>query len=488
MHRRLLRFYVALALVVPLATTTAIAAPAAPPTGLKGQITDFRGTAMKDASVTVWKDAGQAAAPTVSTDANGRYVIPRLKAGEYLLQVEPRHGRVARTTYSGRKGSSDKATSVFVVPNKMTAANIRMLAAGTVTGKVLDHRGRPLPNVTVESDGLAPLENASFAVGARPVSWTTPESTETDRNGSFSLSGLPQGKQKLRLSFNTYTVTKNISVKPGASVSIGRVKLPKFSGSIRGKINLSNTAMGESAAILLDAAGNQIDFEQTNGLVRFNGLAPGNYTVLVYGTGISRKVTVKAGKTTVFPTITGKLSTLTGKLKTTRNDVYYSVTAFDRFGRSHAQYIRGGRTYTLRGLGTGAYKIQVRATSYTPKSSPFGVNEVVSDFHTIKIAKSGRTYKKNLTHDLRGRTVSGKILNPAKGSPARSVSVWVEATTKTASQMRGYYVKKDGTFSIPGLGSARAHYTVHDKFNRVLRQGVIKAGKKPVKLGTLRLS
>lgn len=42
MHRRLLRFLVALALVVPLATTTAIAAPAAPPTGLKGQITDFR--------------------------------------------------------------------------------------------------------------------------------------------------------------------------------------------------------------------------------------------------------------------------------------------------------------------------------------------------------------------------------------------------------------------------------------------------------------
>ena len=138
---------------------------------------------------------------------------------------------------------------------------------GTVTGRVINAAtGAYLEGVEVAISGLLPAL--------------------TDRNGAFSISGVPVGPQQIRASYTGLEVgTKAVEVRAGRSVEV-TVTLQSGEVTMLGKFIVSTSREGEAAAIVkqrnaeqivnvvsMEAFGNVADGNVGNFIVRLPGVA-----------------------------------------------------------------------------------------------------------------------------------------------------------------------------------------------------------------------
>ena len=162
------------------------------------------------------------------------------------------------------------------------------------------------------------------------------------------------------------------------------------------------------------------------------------------GTNISKKVTVKAGKTASFGTITrAKLTTIKGVVKTSAKkpaaDAY--VVVLDARGDVAAQAITNSKGhFSVAGLVSG---------SYTVMASLYGSKDYTA---TVKVkAVKGKGLTKNITL-AKGSTVTGYVKHGAKGVANIGVMIGLSYATTDVH----------GKYTLTAVAPGRQTVTVVD--------------------------
>lgn len=135
-----------------------------------GRVVDETGKAIPRARVSASRGERVIDAAQALSDETGRFTIPALSNGGYMLFVID----------SEHAPASPLPVKVAGAP--VTDLEIVMRAGGFISGVVLDIAHRPAPFAAVQAIG--------FGAGGRPV----PRDVTCDRNGRFEMGGLVRGK------------------------------------------------------------------------------------------------------------------------------------------------------------------------------------------------------------------------------------------------------------------------------------------------------
>jgi len=120
-----------------------------------------------------------------TTDERGEFKIPGLEPGIYFVAQLERSGYVA-----DGKANWDKTTIKVVAGQDTKDVVLRMLAAGAITGKIVDSDGDPLRSVDVVA--------TASSRGAPRAYQAQPGRAATNDLGEYRIADLPPGKYILR--------------------------------------------------------------------------------------------------------------------------------------------------------------------------------------------------------------------------------------------------------------------------------------------------
>ncbi|WP_138067664.1 carboxypeptidase-like regulatory domain-containing protein [Cellulomonas rhizosphaerae] len=389
------------------------------------------------------------------TDATGTYAATYVTPGTYVAQVYAYNANYL-TTYSGNTVREPDAKPITVTSGATAAANISVVASAVVTGKVVDAKGRAVKGVSVAGTNLS---RAGYA------------NAQTDATGHYVLRGLATGTVQV----TTYrtagganlTASVKVAAKQGSVKAAKTLKL-KAAGSakITGKIKTSGSAVANQGVSLLSSKKVTLANARPSksGKVTFAGLKAGTYTVVVDGTNITKKVTVKAGKTKSFGTIArAKLTTIKGVVKSSAKKPVAAAYVYvvDAYGTiaGQAQTNTKGR-YAVKGLVSGKYTVYVTPTD--------GSRDYAA---AVKItASKGKNVARNINLS-KGSTVSGVVKHGAAG--VEGVTVWVGAAQATTDA--------HGKYTITGVAPGKTAVYVSDPYTGGYRDAVkkivVKKGK-----------
>lgn len=234
---------------------------------------------------------------TPTTGQVGGYVLDHLPTpGAYVITFSaPGHGTVTRIF---DLGVGAKATK--------TGFDTTLVAGvGSVTGRVLDMKGRPLGNVTVTVGGAS----SAIAVTAPTTKTLTGGAT-----GTFVINGLPApGSYTLTAQMDGYlpaTVPFNLS--DGSTAQTVTIHLSQGVGSLKGRVTgpcpqkycAGATVTATNGSAVWTTAVSGPSAELPNGGYLFTGLTPGTYSVTVSAAGMKQQtsiVTIRAEQMTIQP-------------------------------------------------------------------------------------------------------------------------------------------------------------------------------------------
>lgn len=467
---------------------------------VEGHVVDHKGNPV--AGVNVVMTFNGKTLPSAKTDVDGHYAFTRVKPGVHLLWSEARSDYGIETYYGGTVNRRD-ARRVHVVAGETYIADITMAAVGSVTGRLVDSKGRGRRYVDAHSSyPWGYEEDNNGRLGSRRQALVG----STKKGGHFTFPDVLEGRQDIQFqvfpdefgiktSLSIYYIYAPANVRAGRTVDLGTLRLPKFNGTIRGTVKLSNTHRGSFYSVVLrNSRGHQVAAAPVNsrtGEVRFTQVPAGKYRVEIPGVGIARSVVVKSGKVAQFKSVNARLSTLTGKITATRKNARNCVRYEDKFGHGDYHCLSGNGTYSLRGLGVGTHRVYVSG-SYSPGSgrewgrAPY-FNDSVRKSFLVKVRKNGSIVRKNIEIDTYGRTVTGRISPQGRGAEVVYVALAVGGEPDYPLQQRITRADKDGAFKITTVGPQKGRYLLVDKFGLVIAEGKIKRGVKDVRLGTIKV-
>jgi beta-lactamase regulating signal transducer with metallopeptidase domain len=153
---------------------------------VQGQVVDARsGRPVPGAAVEISR--GDRSQRALTTD-EGRYEVRGVAPGEYNVRVQAR-GYIAAEY--GQRYATERASTVDVRGGRFTTGiNVRLEAAGAVTGRVFDDRGEGLPGVEVEL-----LVDRHMPDGIRPVGVGFAQS---EAEGAFRFGDVLPGEYYVR--------------------------------------------------------------------------------------------------------------------------------------------------------------------------------------------------------------------------------------------------------------------------------------------------
>ena len=127
---------------------------------------------------------GPVEATTTTTGSDGRFYFPNLRPGAYEISVR-RDGFAPAEV--GQKWPGGPGVPIQVRPGQpVPEVTVRMVAAASISGRVADSNGQPLPNAQVQA--LKSTFQGELRV-LIPV-----QQVRTNANGDFRLYGLPAGR------------------------------------------------------------------------------------------------------------------------------------------------------------------------------------------------------------------------------------------------------------------------------------------------------
>jgi hypothetical protein len=149
---------------------------------VSGTVRDARsGAAIAGARITLDSSSGNAQSantlkPVTTSDAAGQFSFPNTEPGQYRLIVQV--NGYARLEY-GQKLSAGQGMPIRLAPGqKISGIDMRLVATGTVSGRVLDSNARPAVHVPVRLAQSAYDANAQHYLNVRL-------STQTDDRGEY---------------------------------------------------------------------------------------------------------------------------------------------------------------------------------------------------------------------------------------------------------------------------------------------------------------
>lgn len=233
------------------------------PGAVVGRVTDAA-SAAPVANATVSSSAG-----TDVSDADGRYRLPNVPAGEL------------RVTTSAA-GYANDSRVVTVAAGTETVLDIGLVVPGDVTGRVTD---------AATGDGIA-----GAAVGYPGGS------TVTDAGGAYSVNGLPAGSRTLTFGATGYTSAERTVIVPAGASVTQDVALDPISTFIAGEVRSATSGDPLSSATVNVSPGALSATTDAFGRYRIDA-PPGTYTVTASAVGhtsSSGSVLVTAGSYTTL--------------------------------------------------------------------------------------------------------------------------------------------------------------------------------------------
>jgi protocatechuate 3,4-dioxygenase beta subunit len=216
--------------------------------------------------------------PHARTDAEGRFAL----------------GGLARETYEVALAGDHREMLLLLDAARVPAgaSGIRLVAGrgGTLTGRVVDQDGRPVPGAEVDAD---------------PATQGIARNDETDDDGRFSIDGLfPEVAYELEVEIEGYVRRSVSGVRAGGDpVEIRIVRGLEVTGRVLGP---DGEPMREASLTLWPEDGRRVETETDGeGAFRARGLPPGRYHVHVLTSGPDDEIlsfdggVVEAGATDV---------------------------------------------------------------------------------------------------------------------------------------------------------------------------------------------
>lgn len=127
--------------------------------------------------------------PTASTDADGRFVMENVEAGQYRLTAE-RNGYV-RGEYGARKPQHTGTPVMLKSGDSLTNLEIKLVRHSVVSGRITDEDGDPVQSAQVQ------LMRISYPRGRRQLLPATGGGASTNDLGEYRMFGIPPGKYYL---------------------------------------------------------------------------------------------------------------------------------------------------------------------------------------------------------------------------------------------------------------------------------------------------
>ena len=323
----------------------------------------------------------------LNADASGAYSLRGLPGGSYNIQIYGTGNYISQ--WYNNKASRTVADAVSVTEPEILTLNDALLAkGGTITGKIKS------------AATLAGILNSYvYVYDAVTNEWVA--SASADASGAYSTTGLPSGNYKVFAAANGYvskpysilanqTVGDTVTVTSPNATALADILLAK-GGTISGQVRDAATQAG--------AAGIRVDVEDAvttayvtsgytdaSGGYLLGGIPAGNYLVLFSGPGTgsyisqwyNNKATETAGNavsvaaestTHLDDALLQKGGALSGTVKdaTTLSGVEnLPLYAFDALSNALVASAVTDATgaYSLAGLPSGSYKVQVYGTGY----------------------------------------------------------------------------------------------------------------------------
>ncbi|MFI6762823.1 carboxypeptidase regulatory-like domain-containing protein [Micromonospora sp. NPDC050417] len=278
------------------------------PTGtVQGRLTDQAGNPVAQASV--YLDAGPFFyfAPGATTDADGRYSITHVPAGEVTLQFVKFPFRV----WAHQEHGQAAAKRFTLRGNQTLTVDESLLPTGTLTGLITDAEGNP----------------ARTSVVAHEVDGDGNYNTSTGADGRFSLT-VPAGRWRVELNVHQWVpgkideaAGKIFRVAAGQSVEVNDSLRP--TGALRVELRTGGSGVDQYSFALWHG-GTKVAFANgTNvGSRTFEDLLPGDYLFSYdeyFAPGTLRMenavpVKVRAGRTRTLEVTHPARSTLSGRV------------------------------------------------------------------------------------------------------------------------------------------------------------------------------
>lgn len=318
---------------------------------IAGRVTNGDDEGLQD--VTVRVTAGPSTGQSVTTDADGDYVIEDLPVGTYALSF-------TRTGYASRT-----ITGVDVSNLHTTELNVTLTENPTGTG-VLSGTVRDSDTSTALSGVTVRLVQGGAIL----------QTDTTGSDGGYAFSGLLTGNYTVRFSRTGYQTRElTAAVSQGQTTTLNTELVPTDStetGTVTGLVRDNGGRPIQSALVELEVGGETLTARtDPDGRFRFEEVPVGTYDITASAVGLldnAQRVTVNAGATssiTFTLTPTGDTGTLTGVVYNPSGLPLQAVVTLVAGPQvSDSRNTSSNGRFTFTGLPPGTYVLEARAARY----------------------------------------------------------------------------------------------------------------------------
>ncbi len=470
-------------------------------TGPRGSIS---GNVLKSDGATVITDAlisvhahgitpGASSLGTYVSQSDGSYTISGLAPGTYKVQANNNQEPGYISKYYDNKFNWDQADTVIVVGGETTPnINFTLETGGTIRGTVLKEGGGVITDVQLH-----------VGAGTETGIWRSTTISQVD--GSYEISGLPDGQYRVEANFHTLGYDRKyynnvyrwdqatlITISGGNVVENIDFALGP-GGGISGYV-YAQDGVTPLANVCVNVSSSAPDFNQVVGWGRtgpdgsfsFGGVPVGNVYIRthatcggnnaayidewyaiggsVYDGNNATPVLIQAGQMTNGLTFTldtgGIISGYVYKADGTTviTDALISVHAHGTSFGAGTNVSQVDGSYTITGLPPGEYRIQANNNLAAGYVTKYYNNKYNWDQADLVVISAGETIT-NINFNLEtGGSISGFVFQSDGTTPIQNARVYAMDTN--FQYIGGDYSGTDGSYQINGLAAGNYYLAV----------------------------
>jgi hypothetical protein len=477
---------------------------------ITGTVTDASGN-VDGARVEVFDatDTDSSVSAPVIASSTGSYVVPGLASGSYIVEAIPPVNSADVAEYSGNVGDPYTATPVSVTsPGVSAGNNIKLVAGGTVSGKITNSGGTAVGGVNVDVDDASgnvvyssqTAADGTYAVtGVAPGTyWVNIDATQTDQQNKTNYASQWFGA--------TSGASNSLEESSASAVTVTSANTTTISQALANGGELTGTIKDAGSSdplsgdiVVYDAAGSPTEYGDESdvgptvsapGVYTIYGLPAGSYYVYFsgdndwetysggtfsavhdasgyYGTGgpqpsvpTASAVSVSANNTATANVSLPASASIQGIVTSGGNPVSgIAVGLYDAAGNPVPAAAQTGLDgiYEVQGLLPAAYKVGFSAGSNLAFQFYNGVS-------TLAAATAVTTTTGQITKGINATLSTGGLITGTVTDAATAKvlpDVVVDLLDAQGNLVESAFSRQDGTYTLAGVPTG-AYYVEFD--------------------------
>ena len=381
-----------------------------------------------------------------NTDASGSYVLQGLAPGTHLIWTDTERTTYIRTFYGDVIRWNDADWIIIDGKEQVNGIDLNLEQGSTISGRALDgETGRPLSGLNVR---------------ARLVNGNDYASDDTGLDGTYTLSGIPEGMQEIIVNGRGYIEERiDLEIEGRSVIQDFDISLT-LGGAVSGTVIDGDTGF-PLANLELHAErlndGHHVAWERTDAEGRFilRGLASGEIHVIVEGQGyIPQRLRVSvSGQETVAGVIL-ELSSggiITGRVTDSATGIPIAGITIrqdwvDEDFNSEARTDDQG-VYRLVGMGEGRHRLRIEDDDQNYVRQYY--NNTIDWDRADLVRVRGREGVGNIDFSLTlGAMISGRVADGLTGRPISGMDVQARLDRDDISYAS---TNSDGNYVLRGV-------------------------------------